>query len=292
MTTNLNAPALNAPSLNYVRMGSGDPVLLLHSLGGTIVMWEPVMEALAAEREVIAVDMPGFGESPSLPGDVRSSARNLAEASLDFYDTLGIDAKPVVAGISLGGWVAIEAGRLGRASGVVGLCTAGFWEKPLGPKRSVARLMAKLATPFLGRITADPERRRQALGSQIRHTERMTPEQAAEIIRGYADAKDYDDANTEMRGNVIGDLSDVQVPLTLAWAEHDTLVRRRPLSRAPAEVRQVVIPDAGHIPTWDQPEIVTDLILSGAGVESGQHRSPPSPPSPGGRASGASTSAR
>ena len=271
-------------------MGTGDPVLLVHSLGGTIVMWEPVLEALAAEREVIAVDMPGFGDSPSLPRDVRSSARNLAEATMDFYDTLGIEAKPVVAGISLGGWVAIEAGRLGRASGVVGLCTAGFWERPLGPKRSVARVMAKLATPFLGRITADPERRKQALGSQIRRTDRMTPEQAAGIIRGYATAADYDEANAEMRGNVIGDLSDVPVPLTLAFAEHDTLVRRTPLSRAPAGVRQVVIPDAGHIPTWDQPEIVTELILTGA--EKRQHRSPPSPPSPGGRASGASTNAR
>ena len=264
MSPDLNAPVLNAPSLNHVRMGSGDPVLLLHSLGGTLVMWEPVMEALAAQREVIAVDMPGFGDSPSLPGDVRPSARNLAAATLDFYDTLGIDAKPVVAGISLGGWVAIEAGRLGRASGVVGLCTAGFWNKPLGPKRSVARLMAKLATPFLDRITSDPDRRRQALGSQIRHTERMSAEQAAEIIRGYADAKDYDDANTEMRGNVIGDLSDVRAPLTLAWAADDTLVRRTPLSRAPADVRQLVMPDAGHIPTWDQPEIVTELILTGA----------------------------
>ena len=254
--------------LNHVRMGSGDPVLLLPSLGGTIVMWEPVMEALAAEREVVAVDMPGFGRSPSLPGRLRPTARNLAEATLEFYDSLGIDGKPVVAGISLGGWVAIESGRLGRASGVVGLCTAGFWGKPLGPKRSVARVMAKLATPFLGRITSDTDRRRRALGSQIRHTERMSPEQAAAIIRGYAKAADYDAANAEMRGNLVGDLSDVRAPLTLAWAEHDTLVRRRPLSRAPAGVRQVVMPDAGHIPTWDQPEIVTDLILTGAMVES------------------------
>ena len=110
-------------------------MLLVHSLGGTIVMWEPVMEALAAEREVIAVDMPGFGESPSLPEGVRSSARNLAEAILDFYDTLGIEAQA-----RRGRHLARRLGRdrvrarLGRASGVVGLCTAGFWEKPLGPE--------------------------------------------------------------------------------------------------------------------------------------------------------------
>lgn len=278
-------------SLNHVRTGSGDPLLLLHSLGGTIVMWDPVIEALAAKREVIAVDMPGFGRSPSLPDGVSPSARNLANAVLEFTDSLGIEGRPVVAGISLGGWVAIEAGRLGRASGVVGLCTAGFWKQPLGPKRSTSRLMAKFASPFLERITADPERRRRALGSQIRHTERMTPEQAAEIIRGYAKPAGYEAANAEMRGNVIGDLSDVNAPLTLAWAEHDSLVRRKPLSRVPPGIRQVVMPDAGHIPTWDQPEIVTDLILSGAEVRAAP-LAPFSPPSPGGEASGASTNAR
>ncbi|CAN5467281.1 alpha/beta fold hydrolase [soil metagenome] len=249
--------------LHHIRAGSGDPVLLVHSLGGTVTMWEPVLEAIAAQREVIAVDMPGFGDSPAMPGDVRPSARNLASAVLDFYDSLGIGRDPVVSGISLGGWMAIEAGRLGRARGVVGLCTAGFWGKPLGPKRSVARVLARLASPLAPRLTATPEGRRRVLGNQVRHTERMSSEQATAMIRGYAHASAYQEANDEMRSNVIGDLSDVRAPLTLAWAEHDTLVRRTPLSRAPAEVRQLVMPDAGHIPTWDQPELVTDLILAG-----------------------------
>ena len=74
------------------------------------------MDRLAAEREVIAVDMPGFGESPELPEGVSPSAANLATAVLDFYDALGIDGKPAVAGISLGGWVAIECARQGGAS--------------------------------------------------------------------------------------------------------------------------------------------------------------------------------
>src|SRR5436190_13437102 len=95
-------------SLNYVRRGSGDPLLLLHSLGGSLVQWSPVIDALAAEREVIAVDMPGFGASPPLPDGVEPSSANLATAVLDFYESLEVEGAPDVAGISPGGWTAIE----------------------------------------------------------------------------------------------------------------------------------------------------------------------------------------
>ena len=87
------------------------------------------MDRLAAEREVVAVDMPGFGESPELPEGVEPRAANLATAVLDFYDSLGIDGKPAVAGISLGGWTSIECARQGGASAVVALCPAGFWKR-------------------------------------------------------------------------------------------------------------------------------------------------------------------
>ncbi len=63
-------PRGRAGRLNYVRQGDGEPLLLLHSLGGSLVQWSPVMDRLAAEREVIAVDMPGFGKSPELPEGV------------------------------------------------------------------------------------------------------------------------------------------------------------------------------------------------------------------------------
>jgi pimeloyl-ACP methyl ester carboxylesterase len=45
--------------LNHVRRGSGEPLVLLHPLGGELVVWEPVLDGLARERDVIAPDMPG-----------------------------------------------------------------------------------------------------------------------------------------------------------------------------------------------------------------------------------------
>ena len=104
--------------LNHVRRGSGEPLLLIHSLGGTLSQWNPVMELLAAHRDVVAIDMPGFGRSPLLPNEVEPTARNLASAVIEFSESLGLRSRPGVAGISLGSWVAIECGRLGGASAV------------------------------------------------------------------------------------------------------------------------------------------------------------------------------
>jgi pimeloyl-ACP methyl ester carboxylesterase len=76
--------------LSHVRAGSGEPLLLLHSLGGSLVQWAPVLDRLAAEREVIAIDLPGFGDSPPLPDGIEPSAANLAAAVLDFHESLGL----------------------------------------------------------------------------------------------------------------------------------------------------------------------------------------------------------
>jgi len=48
------------------RVGSGEPLVLLHGLGESSIGWRPVIDALAAHHDVIAVDLPGFGRSPNL----------------------------------------------------------------------------------------------------------------------------------------------------------------------------------------------------------------------------------
>lgn len=253
--------------LNHVRTGSGEPLLLLHSLGGSLVQWTPVLERLARRREAIAIDMPGFGDSSPLSDGIEPSAANLASAVLDFYDSLGLDGDPHVAGISLGGWVAIECARQGRARSVVGVCPAGFWKEPLGPRRNTARAAARAMRPILP-ILRIPAVRRRALAGNIRHPERVPGTDAVRLVRGYANASAYVEANRLMRGGVVGDLADVGVPITLAWAEFDTLVRRKPLRDGilPSGVRQVELPGCGHVPTWDAPDLVARVVIEGTEV--------------------------
>jgi pimeloyl-ACP methyl ester carboxylesterase len=261
--------AVGAVYLNHVRQGQGEPLILLHSLGGSLVQWSPVMDMLATEREVLAIDMPGFGESPPLPEGIQPRAANLATAVLDFYDALGIEGKPAVAGISLGGWVAIECARQGVVTAAIGLCTAGFWKRsPASSDRTVARARrsGRAAGPFLRPIMSTAKGRRRALGRFIHRPERLSPGEAAAIAKAYVTAPAYPEASALMRAGRIEDLKGIKTPITLAWAEHDTLVRTKPLPDkvVPKRVQQVELPGCGHVPTWDDPDLVARVVLAGA----------------------------
>src|SRR5215208_6540675 len=119
--------------LNHLRTGTGEPIILLHPLGAELVVWEPVMDLLGVERDVIAVDMPGFGRSPALADGTAPTPQALAAAVASFLDALGLE-RAHVAGNSLGGWVGLELARAGRALSVAALSAAGFWRRPLGPR--------------------------------------------------------------------------------------------------------------------------------------------------------------
>ena len=56
--------------MHHIRRGSGRPLLLVHGLGGDVPSFDTVLTPLAAEREVIVVDLPGFSRIPPLAGEV------------------------------------------------------------------------------------------------------------------------------------------------------------------------------------------------------------------------------
>ena len=62
--------------LAYDRTGSGPPLVLIHGIGSRRGVWKPVVERLARERDVLCVDLPGFGESPVLASRRRRSRRS------------------------------------------------------------------------------------------------------------------------------------------------------------------------------------------------------------------------
>src|ERR671912_2077876 len=76
--------------LHHVRTGTGEPLILIHPLGAELVVWEPVLSRLAEHRDVIAVDLPGFGSSPPLPAGQEPTPQALAAALGRFLDRLGL----------------------------------------------------------------------------------------------------------------------------------------------------------------------------------------------------------
>ncbi|MGZ4271818.1 MAG: alpha/beta fold hydrolase, partial [Solirubrobacteraceae bacterium] len=137
--------------ISTVEAGSGPPVLAVHGLGGTKGSFLPSVAALAGEFRVVAMDLPGFGDSDK-PLRAAYDPRYFASAVVDLLDALEID-RPHLIGNSLGGRVALELGlrhpeRVGR---LVLLAPSMAWrrDRPWAP-------LLRLVRPELGLLQFAP----------------------------------------------------------------------------------------------------------------------------------------
>ena len=96
--------------ISILEAGEGDPVVCLHGLGGTKASFLPTVAALAESHRVIAIDLPGFGESDK-PITAAYDAPYFSRAVGRVLDALGLERAHLI-GNSMGGRVAIEVGLL------------------------------------------------------------------------------------------------------------------------------------------------------------------------------------
>ena len=244
--------------------GGLEPLVLIHGLGGTGTVWDPVVPLLRDQREVVVLEMPGFGAAPPLPAGVEPTAANLAAALHEECVGRGVE-RPHVAGNSLGAWVGLEMGRFGWATSVTALSPAGLWRAPLGPRRREFRAWAQKLRPLVRAALAVPALRRRMTSSFAAHPERIPADAARELVLGWIDANGYDGANKAMRTHIFDPVGYPEdVPVTIAWGELDRLVGPPKPHRRPAGARFLVLPGVGHTPMWDDPELIARTLLEGS----------------------------
>lgn len=250
--------------LHHIRRGSGPRLLLVHGLGGSVAVWEPVLDRLAAERDVVAVDMPGFGGSAALPTGQVPSAENLARAIAGLCEREGFE-RPHVVGNSLGGWVGLELAKQGAAASVCAISPAGMWRRPIGPRRLEPHDVGVAILPLVRVMLRTESGRRRLLSRTIARPERVSPEQAERIVLGYLKAPAWRETNAAMRNGALESFDEIDVPVTIAWGELDGIVGRPSRSRRPPGTRYLEMPGWGHTPMWDDPAGVAELILEASG---------------------------
>ena len=257
-------------TLAYERAGSGPPLVLMHGVGHRRQAWEPVLDRLTPHREVITVDLPGHGQSPPLKLSGRSAAEALEEELAGLLTELDLD-RPHVAGNSLGGRLALEAGVRGHAASVTALSPAGFWrnDRDFAYTKAIFRSMqaaGKRIAPLAPALSRSTAGRALMYGTIVAKPSRMSPEQATSDIAVFLAAGDalnaILDTATEFTGEIAGD-----VPVTIAWGTRDRLLRphqeKIAQQRLP-KARFVPLPGCGHVPMTDNPELVADVLLRGS----------------------------
>ena len=256
-------------TLHYERRGEGEPLVLIHHIGGSWRSWEAVIRPLAEQRDVIAIDMPGFGDSPPLPSGVEPTpARLAAEISL-LFDQLGLE-RPAVAGHSLGGWVALELAAMGRTGPVAALAPAGLWANRRQAMYSSEQLrpMAAIGEKRLRPVVRNRVGRTLALWTNHAAPWRMSARTADGIIERALTAPGMMDSLNAMANGRFERWDDVAVPVTFIWGDRERLIYRPCRERAAAMLphsRTFVLERCGHLVPWERPLDTVRLLLGEPG---------------------------
>jgi pimeloyl-ACP methyl ester carboxylesterase len=262
---------LVAQRLHHEVHGAGEPLLLIHGTGGSLRVWDPLVDRLGARRAVIAVDLPGFGLSPRMKSGTSPTPAGFARVLAGFLQELGHHTAHV-AGNSVGGWTALEMAKLGVTRSVVALAPAGLWaarRTPLytGLSVSATRLSCRLLDPLMPALLSHPLGRKLAMWQQFAHPERLPPRAAVEAARGFAYSPGFDKHLIATgRERFVGGRS-IEVPVTVAFGERDRLLLRsqsRHRVELPLQTHWFELPDCGHVPTYDDPVLVARVLLEGS----------------------------
>ncbi|WP_236244502.1 alpha/beta fold hydrolase [Streptomyces sp. CC210A] len=257
-------------SVRYERLGAGDPLLLLHGIGHHWQAWRPVLDLLAAERDVVAVDLPGFGASSALPDGMVYDLGTFGPVLGGLCTALGME-KPHVAGNSLGGLLALELGRMGLARSVTALSPAGFWSESerryaFGALRALRAGARALPVPFIERLSRSAAGRAALAGTIYARPGRRAPEAVVAETLALRGASGFESALAAGRGVLFSDGLPA-VPVTIAWGSRDRLLLPRQGVRAKRVLpgaRLVRLPGCGHVPMNDDPALVARVILDGS----------------------------
>jgi pimeloyl-ACP methyl ester carboxylesterase len=260
------------PELAHDRRGSGEPLVLVHGLGSRRKAWRPVIELVSAKREVLAVDLPGFGDSPPASAGTALTIADHADRLQRFFSEVGVEP-PHLAGNSMGGGVALELGRRRAVRSLTLFSPIGFWGRPgqawcrwalragyeagrrrpasMSPRAIVATSRLPLFVFSFGRPFKAP---------------------AEEVLQTAADglaAPGFLDALTYGLDFRFGDPEDLRgIPLTVAWGRRDVLlpywVQAPRARRMLPWARHLTLPRCGHVPFYDDPELCARVLLEGS----------------------------
>ena len=255
-----------------IHLGSGEPMLLLHPFMMSQSVWKGVAPLIAdtGRYEVFAPTMPGHNGGAKGPFFLHSGA--MADDVERRLDALGWDTAHVV-GNSLGGWVAFELERRGRARTLTGIAPAGGWRHFTPVKYEiVAKFLAGMPVwlftlAFRERVLKLPITRKLAYLPVSATPDGLSDEDLADIIDDVIHCPAY--YQLLVKALTLPGLLEIAEggsPTHLVICEKDRVLphprfTREFTRRLPKDTQVTHLDGVGHIPMFEAPERIADLIV-------------------------------
>ena len=254
------------------RAGSGEPVVLIHGFTGTWHHWRPVLAELVARYDVIAPTLAGHDGGPPFPADLEMNFPSATDSFERHLDELGVGTAHFV-GNSLGGAIALELAKRGRARSVVALAPAGGWLDGDPEVERLARFfrrtirLARMSNGLMQRVMRRPGPRRLALRDVMCHGELVSATDAIAISRATARCAVADAAISSLGAGktfALHELDRISCPVLLATPQLDRILpgeHHAPRFRREIPgVEAVSLPGCGHTPMWDDTALIVRTI--------------------------------
>jgi pimeloyl-ACP methyl ester carboxylesterase len=264
----LRSCAVNGSRVNYIEMGEGPPLVFVHGLSGCWQNWLENIPHFARSRRVIAIDLPGFGES-ELPNE-EISMPGYGRFVDAFLGEIGVDRASIV-GNSMGGFIAAEVAvshpervdKLGLVS-AAGVMTVGPAQLTVASR--LARSFNAGSARVLARRHSLVRRRgmrKVVLYGIVTHPELLQPELVYEIASGGGKPGFMDAFKAVLDYDFRDRLPEISVPTLIVWGRNDRVV---PVSGAYAYEklisgsRRVIFEETGHVPMLERPARFNELV--------------------------------
>jgi pimeloyl-ACP methyl ester carboxylesterase len=257
-------------AVNLVEVGEGDPVLLVHGLGGCWQNWLENIPLLARRHRVIVPDLPGFGASP-MPG---------WEISISAYGRLlhllceTLDTGPVVlVGNSMGGFVSAEVAvseptrvrKLALVS-AAGVSHARMARAPAETAGRMVRAAAPLALRYRERALQRPGLRHRVFRNLFHKPNALRTELIWEIANQGIQSPGLVAALGALAGyDILDRLDDIEIPTLIVWGQDDHVVPPADAleyARLIPHARLEIFARCGHLPMAERPVRFNRLLES------------------------------
>ena len=263
--------------INYIRRGGGKPLLLIHGIGGSWRSWQTILNDLAEEREVIAIDLPGHGDTPPLDGE--TTVGTLCDSVTEFIEENNLTGVDVV-GSSMGARMVLElAQRGGIVGGVVSLDPGGFWQGWQIPffynSVNLSVKLVRLLQPVMPQITSSALGRSLLMAQFSSRPSKLPPDLVLGEMRSFAESPVFDELLYNLAYGEVqkgAPKGTIKKPLVIGWGRRDRVClpsQARLAMRKFSDASLYWFERCGHFPHWDKPQETVNLILKTTKAEPG-----------------------